>query len=440
MSKKIIKAIILTILLLITIIYTYYIRVIVDDELFNYGFSINIINGLVPYKDFNMIIPPIFPYILAIFIYLFGKHLIIYHLFISLIIVTITYIAYLKIGMYTIVIYLLLLVYPYTGYNMFSLLLLFILLNTKDNYIKSPLIISLMFLTKQTLGLLIIPCLIYSKNKIKTLITFLIPITIFLIYLIINNNLYQFIDYCFLGMLDFTSSNNTGINILLILELSIILILIINICKSKFKKNSLLYILLFQIIVFPIVDLVHFIIGFIPCVYIFLNYIKKYKYLLGSTIIMALFIIGIITYDNLYVSHDIKSLHHYEVNNFMYKRMTPIATKEYIEEINNYLDKYSDYDSYILGSLSYIVKLNLNIDINKYDIINNGNMGYNGSVVYINEIDNNCKNNKCLFFIRENELITKSQTNKEILKYIINNYYKIRAGNIYSVYITNRHK
>ena len=155
---------------------------------------------------------------------------------------------------------------------------------------------------------------------------------------------------------------------------------------------------------------------------------------------MALFIIGIITYDNLYVSHDIKSLHHYEVFNFMYKRMVPSATKEYIEEINNYLDKYSDYDSYILGSLSYIVKLNLNIDINKYDIINNGNMGYNGSVVYINEIDNNCKNNKCLFFIRENELITKSQTNKEILKYIINNYYKIRAGNIYSVYITNRHK
>ena len=33
------------------------------------------------------------------------------------------------------------------------------------------------------------------------------------------------------------------------------------------------------------------------------------------------------------------------------------------------------------------IKLNLDIPINKYDIINNGNMGYNGSKNYIKEID-----------------------------------------------------
>ena len=46
-------------MLVLTVLYTYYFRPIVDDELYNYGFGFNIATGLIPYKDFSMIIPPL---------------------------------------------------------------------------------------------------------------------------------------------------------------------------------------------------------------------------------------------------------------------------------------------------------------------------------------------------------------------------------------------
>ena len=96
---------------------------------------------------------------------------------------------------------------------MFALLLFFILLNLKEddkkNYYLEPIIISLMILTKHTLGLLVIPSLIYSKKRLKTFLVYVISFLILLLYLIINNNIFEFIDYCILGMFSFTSNNGT---------------------------------------------------------------------------------------------------------------------------------------------------------------------------------------------------------------------------------------
>ena len=65
MKNKLLKLIIIGFLILLTVGYIYYFRPMVDDELFSYGFSYNIINGLIPYKDFNMVITPLFPYLLS---------------------------------------------------------------------------------------------------------------------------------------------------------------------------------------------------------------------------------------------------------------------------------------------------------------------------------------------------------------------------------------
>ena len=70
-----------------------------------------------------------------------------------------------------------------------------------------------MILTKQVLGLLVIPSLIYSKNKKKSFLIYLGIGLIFILTLIFNNSLFSFVDYCFLGMFDFTSKNNEGFNI-----------------------------------------------------------------------------------------------------------------------------------------------------------------------------------------------------------------------------------
>ena len=47
------------------------------DELWNYNFASNISNGLVPYKDFNMVVTPLLSMVSGIILSIFGKQLII---------------------------------------------------------------------------------------------------------------------------------------------------------------------------------------------------------------------------------------------------------------------------------------------------------------------------------------------------------------------------
>ena len=50
------------------------------DEIWNYGFSLNIYNGLVPYKDFNMVITPLYPFINALLFHIFGNTMLVFHI------------------------------------------------------------------------------------------------------------------------------------------------------------------------------------------------------------------------------------------------------------------------------------------------------------------------------------------------------------------------
>jgi len=436
-KKKLLKILLFLLLIIITVIYTYRIRFLVDDELFNYGFAKSIIEGLIPYKDFNMIIPPLFAYITALFLKIFGEKLIIYHIIIAIIIALITYISSEKIGKFAIIIYVLLLIYPYTGYNLFAMFLFFILLNLKENDKKNiylePIIISLIILTKHTLGLLVIPSLIYSKNRLKTFLIYLVSFFCLLLYLIINNNLFEFINYTILGMFDFTTNNGTNINFLFIIELIIIAFLIYNAIKTK--KKEYFYVLMFQIVTFPIVNYVHFMISFIPFVYLlFLKY-KNNFYLKWFSCVIAISFFFIFT---IICIKDIEKygLEPYPVNNFMKGRFNQTINITYVELIDNYIDEYKEYTPYIFSNLAYFIKLNLDYPINKYDLINNGNMGYKGSYKYIEEIDKNCEKNKCIFFINEYELkYGNFQTNKEILMHISQKYNKIYTTNMFNIYI-----
>ena len=110
MSKTRLKIFILTILFVFALSYIYYYRPCVDDEVYGFGFGINILNGLAPYRDFNMIITPLFSYLIALILMIVGEYFIVYHIIISLIIVSITYFSYKKIGISSIAVYFLLLI------------------------------------------------------------------------------------------------------------------------------------------------------------------------------------------------------------------------------------------------------------------------------------------------------------------------------------------
>ena len=51
------------------------------DEIWCYGFSYNIAKGLVIYRDFNVMVTPLYFFLSSIFIHLFGNYLISIHLF-----------------------------------------------------------------------------------------------------------------------------------------------------------------------------------------------------------------------------------------------------------------------------------------------------------------------------------------------------------------------
>lgn len=438
--KNLFKISIILLLEILVVLYTYYFRILTDDELYNYGFATNILNGLIPYKDFNMIITPLFPYLLSIILSIFGKKLIIYHIFIAILIVGITLISYKKIGKNALFIYLLLFIYPYIGYNIFCLFLLFLLISIiskEKNEIIEAIIISLMSLTKQVMIILMIPSIIHAKSKRKVLFVYLISFLILLLYLILNNNLFEFFDYCLLGMFDFSIKNNTGINSFLILEIVLLIILLTSYIKTK--RKDILYILLFQIITFPIVDYFHFIISFIPIVYLLLLKFKDFKYLFGICLPIIVCLLTFYNASYIIANDNYKIVSNYKIDNFMKNRMVPNTTQNYIKDIGKIIKNNSDKKIYILGNFSYLIKLNNNMPISKYDIINNGNLGYKGSSKYIVEIENSCKDIECIFIVDDYGIYTNKslQTNKDILNFIDKNYYKKYSSNIYSIYVND---
>ena len=301
----------------------------------------------------------------------------------------------------------------------------------KKYLVYEVLLISLMILSKQVLGLLVIPCLIYSKNKKKSFLIYLGIGLIFILTLILNNSLLDFINYCFLGMFDFSSKNNVGFNFLLVIEILIIGYLIYEFIKKKDK--NVLYILCFQIMSFPIVNYPHFIISFIPVVYYIFKYKNKYVNLLASSYVVVYFIIfsiGVMISNKtyMYVSNS-------NYDNFYKGRMVSNHLGGAVLDIGKIIDKYDKDRYYILGNLSYIVKLTYNYEINKFDLINNGNMGLDGEEVYIEEIDDYCSFNKCLFILENRGEDSTNQTSVEILRYVEDNYMLEMGGNMYKVYV-----
>ena len=49
------------------------------DEIWSYGFSLNLFNCEIPYLDFNMIVTPLYPLISSLPFYIFGKNIINLH-------------------------------------------------------------------------------------------------------------------------------------------------------------------------------------------------------------------------------------------------------------------------------------------------------------------------------------------------------------------------
>ena len=107
-----------------------------------------------------------------------------------------------------------------------------------------------------------------------------------------------------------------------------------------------------------------------------------------------------------------------------------------LKNIAKYINSIED-ELYIISVSAYTLKLEANKTINKYDLLNNGNLGKNGEKKIIKEIEENCKKNKCVFLIDVRELngTAKTQYNKEIIKYIETTYWQTGSIGKYNLAI-----
>ena len=430
--KRIYKYLLFILLFVFFLIFNLTVNPLNLDEIWSYGFSYNIVNGLIPYKDFNMVITPFYSMFMALFM-LINNSLLVFHIENSIIITLFVFITY-KLIKEKVFLILPILIFPlnitFPNYNLF-ILFLFILLIYLEKNNKSDLLIgiilSLVFLTKQSVGLFLIPVSLYyigKKKNLKRFIGFIIPNIIFIVYLLITNSYKEFIDLCFLGLLDF-EKNNSNFNIFFVFI--VLLVLLILYLVKKHKKIEYYYLLGFISICIPLFDLYHFIIYLIASIIVF--YMNDNLYVFKPKLIGISLFIGL---SFVYITKSNININNYpnKLNLFEYRYISK-KNINYTNEIINYMNKYNNKVMFI-GPGAYYYKLVGNKKINDLDLINAGNYGYNGSNKLLNRVKNLDKD--YVFFVDEDELGIGKQTDQELYKYIISNYKKIDKIENYDIY------
>lgn len=401
-----------------------------NDLIWNYGFSYNFANHLLMYKDYNMVITPLYPFLGGILMRILGNNFLIFNLYNTILSTILYYYLYKK--------------YPHTfipsiilisfilrpSYNFLVLFLVLILLNIneeKDFFIGF--ILGLLFLTKQSFILLILPS-IYLITKPKRLFkrigAFFLPCLFFLIYFILTNTFLDFLNYTFLGLFSF-SSKNSFLNIGTIFILSLIIYLFLYYLKTKDIK--VLYLITYQIMAYPIFNTMHIILSIIPVIIYFLDkLVKKKKYNLNylryfNYFVSILLICPVLSIPLQYLNKDLVE----GENALEYKDIS----RSYLVNKDLFLKEVPNLNNtYFLMYDAYIYKYLLNNPITSYDLLLNGNLGYNGEervIDYFNSLDSNT------YFVL-NRVYTGGQLSKNIDAYIRNHYLKVKDFQKFTLY------
>ena len=475
------------------------------DEVWNYNTANAFAMGLIPYKQVSMITTPLLPMINSIFLKIVFNGIITYRVLMGIVFALIVLFIYLiirelsskKLLSYicaffigTLLIKKFLLDYNYL-FLLISLVIAFLEIrdikkNENFNFNHNlcvGLLTGLAFLTKQTIGLLLIivvifEVFIYMKKtgfdlKITKFIKLIgirifgmmIPITMFLIYLGVNGAFNDFINYAIKGVREFSNNvpyyrllNSTDYKIAIISRLFIIvygslfITFILECVKNKKMKDELMNIYILAIcsipviaIIYPISDDFHLIVAsvFVLIVVAYLlifllNEIDKfvkidafYKKLL---LIGLLFIIILISFKNAIIERNLNikenvlmPLKHYEgiyVPKYLSNRISDVTDK-----VRSYSN--SGRESIIIDAEAAIYDIVLNRYKKNYDMLLIGNIGENGVEKIINEIKNS---HNVYYFVKNPQYALNWQLPEDIVDYIRNNLKYHETVSVFDVY------
>ncbi len=454
------------------------------DEVWIFNTARNIANGLLPYKDFNLVTTPGLPIFCGMILKIFGTEMFIMRIMAIITNSFIMFIIYKILKTFkikkefslliSIIIMKLLIESMCIDYNFIILLIALITLYIElKTYKKSNnifeynlrkeillgILAGLSITMKQTTGICFVIAFIgykllavrnkedlklFLKIAVTRFLVCMLPVIILLIYLLCNNIMNEFIDYAILGIKDF--SNSISYLNLLKGKLSILAILVpITIIISLYisiRKNNQIITILFAysvstiVVVYPISDNVHFLIAgtitIITGIYLLKElYENKFKGILEKSIIIwienfikALIIILIL----IMVGVSIYRLINYTINFKEYKNLEnfkyiPVSKEleEHIIKVDKYLEEQQN-DVYIVDARAAIYMIPINRYNKNYDMFLKGNIGGKGSKGIIEDLQS--KENITLLILKDKRSLNW-QTPIDIIEYVQNKYEKI---------------
>lgn len=479
--KKYDNIIMVGVIVLVTTGITLNVTIADSDELWNFQNIYKMYNGFQIYKDANVIITPLFFWIGEFIFKLIGANFLtfrIYNIIIhcSLYIVTYNFLKKLDISKVTsaIIVFCIILYKEYylllgqANYNILALTLfiLGVYLTTKKykyNSFIQGCILFLVFITKQNFGVFYgLGLFIYEmqknkqlkikiKNLIIEIITFILFFAIMCVILAIQNNLYNFVDYTILGISEF-AKENVMLNMKNMIRTIVICIINIGIATFFIKdkridikteeKENLKILTAFScpltLVMFPIFNEAHFIIGillayieFIYIIKIIINNVEikisnKIKASMLAIICISMIINSAYNYI-LWYKHTNNEIYSYGFEHPFYGAIIEECEQKEINNVINYIQNNTN-QVIVLSSKAALYMVPLKASNGKMDLPFKGNLGQAGEIGLIKEI-NEMKNVEILINKENNHW----QESKWVKEYIRNNLKKI--GEIESFYI-----
>lgn len=438
-----------------------------SDEVWNFQNIYKMYNGFKIYEDINVIITPLFFWMTEGIFKIFGANLFVFrvtHCFIMATLFLFTYKILKKINvpkalsLLTILIICLqeffMLIRTSFNYNNVALLFFIIgvyyLINekTRKNVFIQSIITFLIIITKQNMGVYyLLGNIIYlsiSKNSIKDKIkenfTYISIILLggiaFILYMIIDNNLYNFINYTLGGISEFANEN---LNFDFSSILFIISIVLINICvsiillKKKFislsQKENIKILLIFStmlaIVCYPIFNWAHVIIGscliIINIVYMMYilfedlkNSIQKILKYIDGIILLAMLIFSAFNmyiFINVIIDED----YPYSWEDPFFGGIIGKEEYEKNERVINYIEE-NDKNVIVFSNRAVLYMVPLKRNNGDFDLPFKGNLGIKGEMGLIEKVDKTT-NAQFLIFKEESESIyQESDKAKEHIK------------------------
>lgn len=493
MKKEKIYNLLLFILIFLSILSTIILNPLNNlDEIWNYNFARNISNGLIPYKEFNIIITPLLSIICGLILKITVDELIVMRIIAAILCSSILYITYKIFNLVNIkkeyaIIFTFFIGYLFKDifcidYNYGNLLIALLLIYQEiKNYQKEEKIITvdikqdifigilagLSITIKHTIGIFI--CLValankalFIKNKeelksyIKSfcyrIIGIFIPIILLILYLILNQTFGDFINYTIKGISEFTNiisySNLIRLNLIGILSILVPITLIYAWVKTVIlEKNKKIYLIMVYgtatfAVCFPISDKIHFLIGSLPTIIIiFYELYNMFKKLLKSN--KSIKIMGFITLTIYYIIiffliyYSILNLYNYflkinSCSDLKHFKYIPISQEleTQIKIVENYINTNKG-DVKILDSAAAIYMIPIDRYNKDYDMFNKGNFGINGEQRIIKEIENS---ENTIYLILKEDYTKNWQTPLKIIEYVKQNKRKIDTIEIFDIY------